>query len=175
MFAQEQLDAKLQQLNNAKGSLIGSQGLTLSASDILRNDGLLGSDGQFADGRCVENGAGLIQAGKDLQLTAASVNNAGQILALGKESTSSLEISGQLNNQGKIAGNAALDVNAADIDNHGGTLQSAGELKLEKQSSLNNDGGHIVAKDLNLKAGTLSNQGGEVFAQQQLDAAAAVE
>ncbi|KMN83988.1 hypothetical protein VK98_00790 [Chromobacterium sp. LK11] len=173
VFAQQQLDAKLGQLNNAKGSLIGSQGFTLSASDVLRNDGLLGSDGTFklTVGQ-LENGVGLIQAGKELQLTAASVNNAdkGQILALGKDVTSSLEISGQLNNQGKIAGNAQVDINAADIDNHGGTLQSAGELKLEKQSSLNNDGGHIVAKDLNLKAATLSNQGGEVFAQQQLDA-----
>nr|WP_231581064.1 hemagglutinin repeat-containing protein [Chromobacterium sp. LK1] len=165
VFAQQQLDAKLQQLNNAKGSLIGSQGLTLSASDILRNDGLLGSDGQFKlTAGALENGAGLIQAGKDLQLTAASVNNAdnGQILALGKESTSSLEISGQLNNQGKIAGNAALDVNAADIDNHGGSLQSADKLSLNKQASLNNDGGHIVAKDLSLKADTLSNKGGEI-------------
>uniref|UniRef100_UPI0005929759 two-partner secretion domain-containing protein n=1 Tax=Chromobacterium haemolyticum TaxID=394935 RepID=UPI0005929759 len=173
VFAQQQLDAQLRQLNNAKGSLIGSQGFTLSASEVLRNDGLLGSDGQFTlTAGQLENGAGLIQAGRDLQLTAASVNNAdkGQILVLGKDAASSLEISGQLNNQGKIAGNARLDINAADIDNHGGTLQSAGELKLEKQTSLNNDGGHIVAKDLSLKAGTLSNQGGEVFAQQQLDA-----
>ncbi|WP_319792903.1 two-partner secretion domain-containing protein [Chromobacterium rhizoryzae] len=173
VFAQQALDAKLQQLNNAKGSLIGSQSLSLSASDVLRNDGLLGSDGQFKlTAGQLENGAGLIQAGKDLQLTAASVSNAdkGQILALGKDTASSLEINGQLNNQGKIAGNAGLDIKAADIDNHGGTLQSAGELKLEKQASLNNDGGHIVAKDLNLKADTLSNQGGEVFAQQQLDA-----
>ncbi|MCD5360615.1 hemagglutinin repeat-containing protein [Chromobacterium aquaticum] len=171
VFAQQQLDAKLQQLNNAKGSLIGSQKLNLTASASLHNDGLLGSDGQFklTVGQ-LENGAGLIQAGKDLQLTAASVNNAGQILALGKESTSSLEISGQLNNQGKIAGNAGLDVNAADIDNHRGSLQSADKLSLNKQASLNNDGGHIVAKDLSLTADTLSNQGGEVFAQQALDA-----
>ncbi|BBH12474.1 hemagglutinin repeat-containing protein [Chromobacterium haemolyticum] len=173
VFAQQQLDAQLGQLNNAKGSLIGSQGFILSSSDVLRNDGLLGSDGTFklTVGQ-LENGVGLIQAGKDLQLTAASVNNAdkGQILALGKDTASNLEISGQLNNQGKIAGNAQLDINAADIDNHGGTLQSAGRLKLEKQAGLNNDGGHIVAKDLNLKADTLSNQGGEVFAQQQLDA-----
>ncbi|WP_235089050.1 hemagglutinin repeat-containing protein [Chromobacterium sp. Beijing] len=173
VFAQQALDAKLQQLNNAKGSLIGSQNLNLSVSEVLRNDGLLGSDGQFTlTAGQLENGAGLIQAGKDLQLTAASVNNAdkGQILALGKDAASSLEVSGQLNNQGKIAGNTELNVKAADIDNHGGTLQSAGELKLEKQASLNNDGGHIIAKDLNLKADTLSNQGGEVFAQQALDA-----
>ncbi|MBN3005731.1 hemagglutinin repeat-containing protein [Chromobacterium alkanivorans] len=173
VFAQQQLDAQLRQLNNAKGSLIGSQGFILSSSDVLRNDGLLGSDDTFklTVGQ-LENGVGLIQAGKELQLTAASVNNAdkGQILALGKDTASSLEISGQLNNQGKIAGNAQLDIKAADIDNHGGTLQSAGELKLAKQASLNNDGGHIVAKDLVLKAVTLSNQGGEVFAQQQLDA-----
>ena len=67
-------------------------------------------------------------------------------MALGKEAASSLEISGQLHNQGKIAGNAALDVNAADIDNHGGLLQSADKLNLNKQVSLNNDGGHIVAR-----------------------------
>ncbi|MCS3806541.1 filamentous hemagglutinin [Chromobacterium alkanivorans] len=173
VFAQQQLDAQLGQLNNAKGSLIGSQNLNLSASEVLRNDGLLGSDGQFKlTAGQLENGAGLIQAGKDLKLTAASVNNAdkGQILALGKDAASSLEISGQLNNQGKIAGNAQLDINAADIDNHGGTLQSAAQLNLSKQAGLNNDGGHIVAKDLDLKADTLSNQGGEVFAQQQLDA-----
>ena len=57
-----------------------------------------------------------------------------------------MEISGQLHNQGKIAGNAALDVNAADIDNHGGSLQSADKLNLNKQASLNNDDGHIVAR-----------------------------
>ncbi|KMN30140.1 hypothetical protein VI26_21620, partial [Chromobacterium sp. LK1] len=166
-------EVKAAEIDNAQGRLTALQGLELNASGVLRNDGLLGSDGQFKlTAGALENGAGLIQAGKDLQLTAASVNNAdkGQILALGKESTSSLEISGQLNNQGKIAGNAALDVNAADIDNHGGSLQSADKLNLNKQASLNNDGGHIVAKDLSLKADTLSNQGGEVFAQQALDA-----
>ena len=129
--------------------MIGSQSLSLSVGDLLRNDGLLGSDGQLklTVGQ-LENGVGLIQAGKDLQLTAASVSNAdkGQILALGKDVASSLEISGQLVNQGKIAGNAALDVNAADIDNHGGSLQSADKLNLNKQASLNNDGGHIVAR-----------------------------
>ncbi|RBL65107.1 hypothetical protein C3E98_044865, partial [Pseudomonas sp. MWU13-2625] len=136
VFAQQQLDAELQQLNNAKGSLIGSQKLNLTTSASLHNHGLLGIDGPLKLTVCqLENGVGLIQAGKDLQLTAASVNNAdkGQILALGKDAASSLEISGQLNNQGKIAGNAALDVNAADIDNHGGSLQSAAQLNLNKQ------------------------------------------
>ncbi|MEO3959197.1 hypothetical protein, partial [Chromobacterium piscinae] len=92
----------------------------------------------------LENAQGTIQSGKELQLTAASLTNSdkGQILALGKDVTSKVDVSGELHNQGKIAGNADLTVNAASVDNSKGTLQAASHLELSKQTSLTNDGGH---------------------------------
>ncbi|WP_225548759.1 hypothetical protein, partial [Chromobacterium violaceum] len=111
-----------------------------------------------------------IQSGKDLQLTASSLTNAdkGQILALGKDTASKVDVSGELHNQGKVAGNADLTVNAATIDNAKGTLQAAAGLNLTKQTSLTNDGGHIASQSLKLNADSLSNQAGEIYAQQQL-------
>ncbi|OHX14463.1 hypothetical protein BI347_13830 [Chromobacterium sphagni] len=165
IYAQQQLTSQLKTLDNSKGSLIGGQGVDLTVSIQLHNDGVLGSDGQvkLTAGK-LENAAGTIQSGKDLQLTAASLTNAdkGQILALGKDAASQVDISGELHNQSKLAGNADLTVNAASIDNSKGTLQAAGHLELSKQSSLTNDGGHIAAQGLNLKTDTLSNQSGDI-------------
>ncbi|MEO4007786.1 hemagglutinin repeat-containing protein, partial [Chromobacterium piscinae] len=171
IYAQQQLSSTLKTLDNAKGSVIGGQGVDLTVSSLLHNDGVVGSDGQVKlSAGTLENAAGTIQSGKDLQLTASSLSNAnkGQILALGKDVASKVDVSGQLRNQGKVAGNADLAVNAATIDNSKGTLQAASHLDLSKQTSLTNDGGHIVGQSLQLKADSLSNQAGEIYAQQQL-------
>ncbi|MBP4048560.1 hemagglutinin repeat-containing protein [Chromobacterium violaceum] len=171
IYAQQQLSSQLKTLDNRQGSLIGGQGVDLTVSSLLRNDGVLGSDGQVKlSAGALENAAGTIQSGKDLQLTASSLTNAdkGQILALGKDAASKVDVSGELHNQGKIAGNADLTVNAASIDNSKGTLQAAAGLNLTKQSSLINDGGHIAGQSLKLNADSLSNQAGEIYAQQQL-------
>ncbi|POB00317.1 hypothetical protein C2134_02660, partial [Chromobacterium sinusclupearum] len=171
IYAQQQLTSQLKTLDNTQGSVIGGQGVDLTVTDKLHNDGTLGSDGQVKlNAGQLDNVAGSIQAGKDLQLTAQSLTNAdkGQILALGKDAASKLDITGDLHNQGKIAGNAQLDVNAATVDNTHGTLQAAGALNLTKQTSLSNDGGHLAAQSLNVKADSLSNKAGEIYAQQQL-------
>ncbi|QRO33536.1 hemagglutinin repeat-containing protein [Chromobacterium violaceum] len=171
IYAQQQLSSTLKTLNNAQGSLVGGQGVDLTVSEQLHNDGVLGSDGQVKlSAGALENAAGTIQSGKDLQLTASSLTNAdkGQILALGKDAASTVDVSGELRNQGKVAGNADLTVNAASIDNAKGTLQAANHLELSKQSTLTNDGGHIAGQSLKLNADSLSNQAGEIYAQQQL-------
>ncbi|MBT2869894.1 hypothetical protein JQK19_21925, partial [Chromobacterium violaceum] len=171
IYAQQQLSSQLKTLNNAQGSLIGGQGIDLTVTDRLHNDGVVGSDGQVKlTAGTLENAAGSIQSGKDLQLTATSLTNAdkGQILALGKDAASMLTIANDLHNQGKIAGNGQLDVNAATVDNAKGTLQAAGALNLTKQSTLTNDGGHLAAQSLTLNADSLSNKSGEIYAQQQL-------
>ncbi|QND84715.1 hemagglutination activity domain-containing large exoprotein [Chromobacterium vaccinii] len=171
LYAQGQLSSQLKTLDNSQGSLIGGQGVDLTVSDQLHNDGVVGSDGQVKlTAGTLENAAGTIQSGKDLQLTANSLSNAdkGQILALGKNAASTVDVSGELHNQGKLAGNADLTVNAATIDNAKGTLQAASHLELSKQATLTNDGGHIVGQSLKLNAGSLSNQAGEIYAQQQL-------
>ncbi|MFB0827972.1 hypothetical protein ACEU07_22100, partial [Chromobacterium violaceum] len=171
IYAQQQLSSQLKTLDNAKGSVIGGHGVDLTVTDQLHNDGVLGSDGQvkLTAGK-LENAAGTIQSGKDLQITASSLTNAdkGQILGLGKDAASTVDVTGELHNQGKVAGNADLTVNAATIDNAKGTLQAASHLELSKQSSLINDGGHIVGQSLKLNADSLSNQAGEIYAQQQL-------
>ncbi|KMN84053.1 hypothetical protein, partial [Chromobacterium violaceum] len=150
---------------------IGGQGVDLTVSSLLRNDGVVGSDGQVKlSAGALENAAGTIQSGKDLQLSAASLTNAekGQILALGKDAASKVDVSGELHNQGKLAGNADLTVNAVTVDNSKGTLQAASHLELSKQIALTNDGGHIAGQSLKLNADSLSNQAGEIYAQQQL-------
>ncbi|WP_426715810.1 hemagglutinin repeat-containing protein, partial [Chromobacterium violaceum] len=173
IYAQGQLISQLKMLDNSQGSLVGSQGVDLMVTGTLHNDGTLGSDGQvkLSAGE-LDNATGTIQSGKDLQLTSQSLTNAdkGQILALGKDTASTLTVSNDLHNQGKIAGNGQLDVNAATVNNSHGTLQAAGALNLIKQSSLINDGGHLAAQSLNLKADSLSNQAGSIYAQSQLTA-----
>ena len=58
-------EVKAAEIDNAQGRLTALQGLELNASGVLRNDGLLGSDGQFKlTAGALENGAGLIQAGR---------------------------------------------------------------------------------------------------------------
>ncbi|WP_426715828.1 hypothetical protein, partial [Chromobacterium violaceum] len=161
IYAQQQLSSTLKTLDNAKGSVIGGQGVDLTVTDRLHNDGVVGSDGQVKlSAGALENAAGTIQSGKDLQLSASSLTNAdkGQILALGKDAASKVGVSGELRNQGKLAGNADLTVNAATIDNSKGTLQAAAGLNLTKQTSLTNDGGHIASQSLKLNADSLSNQ-----------------
>ncbi|MBM2886789.1 filamentous hemagglutinin N-terminal domain-containing protein, partial [Chromobacterium phragmitis] len=167
-----QLSLQAVSLDNRAGSLIGNQGAAVAVAGQLSNDsGVLGSDGQLSlAAGALDNATGLIQSGKDLQLTATSLTNAdkGQILALGKDAASTLTIANDLHNQGKIAGNAQLDVNAATVDNAKGTLQAAGALNLTKQSSLINDGGHLAAQSLNVTTDSLSNKSGEIYAQGQL-------
>ncbi|RBJ69759.1 hypothetical protein C3L29_037120, partial [Pseudomonas sp. MWU12-2534b] len=155
LYAQGQQSSQLKTLDNGQGSLIGAQGIDLTVSSLLRNDGVVGSDGQVKlTAGTLDNAAGTIQSGKDLQLTANSLSNAdkGQILALGKDAASKVDVTGDLHNQGKIAGNGQLDVNAATVDNSPGTLQAAGALNLTKQTSLINDDGHLAAQSLNVKA-----------------------
>ncbi|WP_236687517.1 hemagglutinin repeat-containing protein [Chromobacterium subtsugae] len=165
VYAQQQLTSRLKTLDNSQGSLVGGLGVDLAVGGKLHNDGVLGGDGAVKlTAGALENGGGLIQAGKDLQLTASSLSNAekGRVLALGKDAASLLDVSGELHNQGKIAGNADLTVKAASVDNAKGNLQTAGALNLTKQAALSNDGGHLAAQSLNIQTGSLSNQGGEI-------------
>ncbi|MBM2886815.1 hypothetical protein JFK97_20735, partial [Chromobacterium phragmitis] len=99
IYAQGQLSSHLKQLDNSQGSLIGGQGVDLTVTDKLHNDGTLGSDGQVKlNAGQLDNVAGSIQSGKDLQLSASSLTNAdkGQILALGKDAASTLTIANDL-------------------------------------------------------------------------------
>ncbi|WP_225548773.1 hypothetical protein, partial [Chromobacterium violaceum] len=74
IYAQQQLTSQLKTLDNAKGSVIGGQGIDLTVTDSLRNDGVVGSDGQVKlTAGTLENAAGTIQSGKDLQLSASSL------------------------------------------------------------------------------------------------------
>ncbi|WP_277761770.1 filamentous hemagglutinin N-terminal domain-containing protein [Pseudomonas sp. A34-9] len=158
--SQKTLEARTASLDNSnKGTLAANDQLQITAMGAVNNS---------ADGLIYSQKAGV-------QLNAASLRNGkGSIQSDG---ALTLEVSGDFDNQsGKvIAQNGNVFVNAANIDNRGGTLSSIkGALEartvgvLRNGFDLNNNrqGGIIQAQGLTLAAlAGLDNNGGRISAQ----------
>lgn len=150
--------------NSVGGALSGAQLLTLQA-DSLDNQGggrvLSGGASSIVLQQLNNSEAGLLSSRGDLLLQGNTLNNrAGSILVdgKGKVQADSLDSSagGQLSSLGD------LEVEVASLDQHeGGELLSKGQLEL-RTTTLDNRDGLVSALGLNIQAGRLSNQGGEL-------------
>ncbi|WP_261396013.1 DUF637 domain-containing protein [Halomonas sp. DP8Y7-1] len=180
-----------QTLDNARGMISADDALALTVTQALANrqgqiqvvegglEARLGSlDNQqgtlvarrlsVASQGAVDNRQGQL-VGDELRLDAGSLDNRqdGRLTA----SYLTLAIDDALDNQGGVldADQGELQVAARRLDNRGGTL-SAGQLELNfgldpDQGIDNRDGGLLLADDLRLTAGSLSNTQGRVLGQ----------
>ncbi|WP_261395972.1 DUF637 domain-containing protein [Halomonas sp. DP8Y7-1] len=176
-----------QTLDNARGMISADDALALTVTQALANrqgqiqvvegglEARLGSlDNQqgtlvarrlsVASQGAVDNRQGQL-VGDELRLDAGSLDNRqdGRLTA----SYLTLAIDDALDNQGGVldADQGELQVAARRLDNRGGTL-SASQLGLGLDQGIDNrDGGLLLADDLRLTAGSLSNTQGRVLGQ----------
>ncbi|MBJ2065020.1 hemagglutinin repeat-containing protein [Serratia odorifera] len=125
----------------------------------------------------VDNADGAIEAQR-LALTAGALaNQHGRLVSL-NDAAQHWQVTGLLDNAGGILGsNGDLRLEAAGVDNQGGTIKTQRQLMIDSGSAINNLSGNLLAgQTLTLDAvGSLNNQlgtliGGEMrLAVQQLD------
>lgn len=156
--------------NAASGSIVSLDNMQLSVRGALLNGGRINAGGDF---RMVESNAQLSNHGAlialgDIEIAASAIDNtAGQIAtaagSAGKmalragsfvnkdglidaDGQALLEIHGGINNEGghvRIGGDLALQ-GGERIENHSGTIESAGRMQVHG-GAIGNDGGMIVA------------------------------
>ncbi|MCJ8207310.1 hemagglutinin repeat-containing protein [Pseudomonas sp. RGM2987] len=187
ILADSELQLNADQVLNAQGGLVNSQG-TLNAR-LGRLDNTAGELSSLDSATLIlgslDNLTGLVMAGKTLDITntGALDNRGGELSSQGVMTvrTGSLDnrskgtvaangkllvsASGQVNNadQGLIASrNDELTLTAASLTNAKGTLQGKGLVKVDIAGDLDNQGGNIIAQDANLQvfANNLDNRGG---------------
>jgi len=151
-------------LDNTLGTLSSSEQLRATISNHLQNDGVMvaGQDISLQGGQ-IDNGAGIVQAGGQLKLSASDLSNAsaGQILALGSQ-VSDLTVSGHVQNQGMLATNADLQLAANSLDNNSGELQVVGSLTINATGNVQNQSGTLLAGALQLSSAALDNRQGKL-------------
>ncbi|MBC3386745.1 filamentous hemagglutinin N-terminal domain-containing protein, partial [Pseudomonas sp. SWRI179] len=187
ILGNSELHLKANQVLNAQGGLINSQGILTANLGYLDNSAgelsslnsatlILGS---------LDNLTGLVMAGKNLDITnAGAINNqGGELSSQGSVTvrTASLDnrnkgtvaadgkllvtATGKVNNadQGLIASRSAgVELKAARLDNAKGMLQGTGPVTVVVTGDIDNQGGTIIAQDadLNIEAANLDNRGG---------------
>lgn len=178
------IDNDAGQIATAKGS---GAGVELAAGSLSNRVGKIVADGSatIAVSGAADNGQGLIQAGRDMQFSAAGVfgNKDGIVEALGAGATLSVT-AGSIDNgngrivnvgtgltkvaaettlfsNGTIAGNGEVLVAAQTLDNAGGTVSAAGTLNLAVTDRLANQGviGSKGAMTLRGAGATVENAG----------------
>lgn len=148
----------------------GNGTLALRAETFTGNDGDILSQGQLA---LTANRLNLDRAqtqATHLTLTAAEFSHRQGTLLQSGAAPASLNVGGQLDNQGgRIAANADLTLTAGGFSNDGGTLEAVrGALSLSA-SAVNNTRGRLYAtQDLHLIAGSITNHDGSAYAMRDL-------
>ncbi|TDR79784.1 hemagglutinin repeat-containing protein [Paludibacterium purpuratum] len=157
--------------NGQSGTLSGDADLTLDIGQIHNQNGklLAGDSGllKLKQGLLDQDANGTIQAGH-FDFSLVSLANSGTLKTLDNQQ-SQLTIAGQFNNQGSVDSSGALKVQAATLNNQGGTLHGETGLTLSQLQQLTNQNGQITAGDLSvltIDSGTLSNGNGLLQGQQ---------
>ncbi len=181
------LNLKAGGLDNAAGTLQAHHALMLQASDLNNSGGRIAGNGAVTLnllGALTNIRGTLASAGPLLLQWASSVDNrGGQIASQGLLTL----LTGTLDNrdQGTLAANdalrlsasggvqngndglifsrqAGLSLQAASLDNAGGTLQSQGDLAVSVAGAVSNLGGRLISREGNvdLEAATLDNRDG---------------
>ncbi|HET6554025.1 MAG TPA: filamentous hemagglutinin N-terminal domain-containing protein, partial [Dyella sp.] len=178
--------------DNTDGTLASNAAsLTVNSSLFINDGGHLnhaGTDGltltigtwRGASGTVATAGATTVQAGSidhrgaslsatQIHLTAANVNNEGGTIVASGDQANTLTVSGALDNSndGTIASNADLAIQADTLGNVNGTIQHAGDGTLRiDASTLSGSGGAIQSNGALLLTGnTINLRGGTTSAQ----------
>ncbi|WP_431132256.1 filamentous hemagglutinin N-terminal domain-containing protein [Variovorax paradoxus] len=180
------VDLSGSQTGAANIAIIATQGNVTTSGATVATPGTLAVTADAQPGQTLVNSAGTLNAGQ-LQISVSNLanTNGGEIVQTGTGSTT-LATSGTLNNDGgRIASNGQdLSLSGASITNTGGKIEHAGTgtlsiaggsysgsngqitangaLAVAMAGAFNQDGGTTYAQQINLSAGSLSNQGGSL-------------
>lgn len=157
-------------INTAGGQWLAGRTLTLAAlsvdntrSGVLYSQ--LGVRLDLSDG--LDNRGGKVQSGKDLQLDAKTLNNAGGTID-GQQQVA-LRILGMLDNTGgAVRSDGGQQVLAASINNRQGMFSSRGDIAITT-AQLDNGRGTLISKGAGVyRIDTLNNQQGKVHGGESL-------
>jgi filamentous hemagglutinin len=146
---------------SASGKLLASESLQARGGNWT-NHGLIASDG-IIDMQLSGSygGSGRLTSQRGTELSVAQMNiGAGGSFAAG--ATSTIRVSGQLINSGRITSSEDLTVNAGSVANYG-SLGAAQNLTINTPSLLNDRGLIFSGNDMTLGVSTLTNQNGDFY------------
>lgn len=150
IYAKKQLDLNAKGVtDNNAGLIAAGQVLNLKSKELLNNTGQIRSENadlNLSISQDIQNNTGLIAAAQNLNLTAQNVDSKkGRVQA---------------------GGSGKLQVNA--LDNTEGVIYAADQLQLNATEALNNQKGTIAGEQhVDLQAGTLNNESGQIRSQQE--------
>ncbi|MGW7773211.1 two-partner secretion domain-containing protein [Pseudomonas machongensis] len=157
-------------LTNLKGR-IAAANVTASAASLDNSGGLITSRGDLrleTRGQLLNQSAGLLNAGQDLDLRSASLGNRGGQVLAGRQLTLA---SGALDNgaQGLINSEGGLILSATELGNDGGEISAKGALTVHADS-LSQQGGRLLGDStlallLGVAGGDLDNRSGLIRAK----------
>ncbi|MDU4961561.1 MAG: hemagglutinin repeat-containing protein [Sporomusaceae bacterium] len=164
-------------LVNSQGHVSAQQELTIDGDSLDNQDGTLVGGGRVALDLSggLHNQDGAIEAGKQLQITAAKLTNqAGSLTSL-DASGLILDVQQSIDNRaGLIGANGTVAIDTKQLDNSGGQLLSGSDLSLDVSDVVDNSDGKLAAgQDLTLTTATLDNTGGKLEAGRDLELRAA--
>lgn len=186
ILSQGSLDiANVSQLDNIGGYIASVGSTQIAAQNLNNNQGQINSQAdlniqQQASGGRIDNLAGQIQAQKNVNLNADTINNAGtgsHIVAGEKlTATANKVINSQTKDNTILGGLDAknIEINAQELDNQVGAIRASENMTLNIQNQLSNQSGSISSLDT-LSIGTpnktlnVNNTGGELLAKNQLN------
>ncbi|WP_373357803.1 hemagglutinin repeat-containing protein [Acinetobacter lactucae] len=170
LLSNNQISIHTTGLNNSQGQIVAQQLLDIDAElQALNNqNGLMSSDTVNVTSGAFNNDQGLVQAKTSLVLDTNGQNlvntNSGAQGGLLSQGNLTLKHLGLLDNtKGYVASGQNLDISAHQVENGGGTLLAAKNLKLQgtgQNQLLNNQLGQILSMgDMQLSIEHINNQG----------------
>ena len=157
-----------QTLDNTSGVISAAGHANFKTTDLNNQSGViqtLAEKDLNVTSQKLDNQSGKIVAGRDATLQTAQLNNdAGTVYAAGKLGLHATQ--NVTNQQGLIAAKQALAIDAQNLNNQKGQIQTeAGDVSLSIAQTLNNQAGSIQsANALKITADKVENQGGQLLA-----------
>jgi filamentous hemagglutinin len=173
--SQGALTASVKGLDQQGGKLFSNTRLSLDLNHgQLNNGGSINTPGALLLKQLngVNNRGGTISSTEAFTLTAQSLDNGSGKLLSNQGLT--LRIAAALDNVKGMIGAATIDAGAGSVNNSGGSLISRGDLELNVDGQLRNDGKGLINSKGNLTltaTGLDSSNGGEVSANGDIDLA----
>ena len=148
-------------VQTASGQLLASNQL-IGRGGSWNNDGLIASSGNFdIQLSGTYGGNGRLSSVGNLGLTASGIELSSAASITGA-TTATITSRGNLTNLGRLTSADSLTVNAAALTNNG-TLGSAGYLRVNTDSLLNQNGLIFSGGDMALRVGTLTNRYADIY------------
>ena len=143
------------------GKLLATRAFTGNGVD-WRNDGSIASQGAFdLTLRGTYSGDGQLTSNADFSLRAAHLAT-GSNAIIASAANAQVNISGLLDNAGRISSSGHLTVSANSVRNSG-SLGSAGQLIVTADSLVNDQGLIFSGTDMGLRVASLTNLGGALY------------